>query len=74
MILLVVLQAAVQQLFHPSHQNASVKDQISLIVQMITTTVHQIHTVFYSPDTPSDSELNNKLLSVELAPWGSRIE
>lgn len=50
-------QAAVQQLFHPSHQNASVKDQISLIVQLITTTVHQIHTVFYSPEIPSDSEL-----------------
>lgn len=50
-----VEQTAVQQLFHPSHQNASVKEQISLVVQLITTTVHQIHTVFYSPAEPSDS-------------------
>ncbi|XP_078314563.1 conserved oligomeric Golgi complex subunit 1-like isoform X2 [Crassostrea virginica] len=49
---------AVQQLFHPSHQNSSVKDQISLVVQLITTTVHQIHTVFYSPDQPSDIPCN----------------
>ncbi|XP_048738272.2 conserved oligomeric Golgi complex subunit 1-like isoform X1 [Ostrea edulis] len=55
--------AAVQQLFHPSHQNASVKDQISLIVQLITTTVHQIHTVFYSPEIPSDIPCN-LLLSI----------
>lgn len=49
---------AVQQLFHPSHQNASVKEQISLVVQLITTTVHQIHTVFYSPAEPSDIPCN----------------
>lgn len=49
---------AVQQLFHPSQQSVSVKDQISLVVQLITTTIHQIHTVFYSPESPSDIPCN----------------
>lgn len=44
------LQTAVQQLFHPN-QTAGVKDQVCTVVQLITTTIHQIHSVFYQGES-----------------------
>ncbi|KAJ8304320.1 hypothetical protein KUTeg_017903 [Tegillarca granosa] len=58
---------AVQQLFHPNQQNASVKDQICTVVRLITTTVHQIHGVFYSGDSNNEENMNvpnNLLVSI----------
>ncbi|KAL3866853.1 hypothetical protein ACJMK2_044112 [Sinanodonta woodiana] len=47
--LLLARTSAIQQLFHSGvHQSGSIKEQVCVVVQLITTTLHQIHAVFYS--------------------------
>ncbi|XP_013380864.1 conserved oligomeric Golgi complex subunit 1 [Lingula anatina] len=48
--------SAVEQLFHPSQQSASIKQQVCSVVQLIVTTIQQIHAVFYSDSTQTDQE------------------
>ena len=48
--------SAVQQLFHGSNQSVSTKDQIGTIVQLVTTTIHQIHAVFYKEEEGSQTD------------------
>ena len=52
-------QSAVQQLFHGSNQSISTKDQICTIVRLVTTTIHQIHAVFYGLEE-NQTDSNNQ--------------
>ena len=50
--------SAVQQLFHGTNQSVSTKDQIGTVVQLVTTTIHQIHAVFYEQEEENQSDGN----------------
>ncbi|XP_060551941.1 LOW QUALITY PROTEIN: conserved oligomeric Golgi complex subunit 1-like [Ruditapes philippinarum] len=57
--------SAIQQLFHVNSDSLGTKEQICTVVQLITTTIHQIYAVFYTAegqDTSDDTECTNLLL------------
>ncbi|XP_033750084.1 conserved oligomeric Golgi complex subunit 1-like [Pecten maximus] len=54
---------AVQQLFHPN-QTEGVKDQVCTVVKLITTTIHQIHSVFYQGDSSAMGVSSNLLVTI----------
>ncbi|XP_064607958.1 conserved oligomeric Golgi complex subunit 1-like [Liolophura sinensis] len=56
---------AVQQIF--AQHNASVKEQLCTVVQLVSTTVNQIHAVFYSTqNNTEDNKVNSDLLLMTL--------
>ena len=56
-----VLQTAVQQLFHPDQSHSSIKEQVCEVVQLIATTIHQIHAVFYQINKKQQEQSPGKI-------------
>ncbi|KAK3097887.1 hypothetical protein FSP39_014178 [Pinctada imbricata] len=50
--------SAVQQLFKSNQQTSSIKEQTTLVIHLITTTIHQIYVVFFSGQSTVDAPCN----------------